>query len=350
MHGYVGTVPVPPGTHPVCVYVMHRSVGESLVGCLTQTVTQGPVSEWSTSTGSGGAVRVTGWSFYPDAPTTTVPVSVDIDGTRHTVAANSPSPGLDSRFPGVGDRHGYTASIPATVGNHRVCVYSTHRTVGETLLGCLTQYVEPVKATAEWSTSTGVGGAVQVSGWAFYTDDPTRTVSAAVYIDGVRTLVPADQPSPGLNAKHPGAGDNHGYRASIPASPGNHRVCVSAVHPTAGETLLGCLTQNVTTGPVAEWTTSTGTGGAVTVTGWAFHPDARTETAAIAVSIDGVRHPLTANQPSPGLDARYPGTGDNHGYRGSIPTSTGNHVVCVYVLTRTGTEQLVGCLTQYVEP
>jgi hypothetical protein len=66
-----------------------------------------------------------------------------------------------------------------------------------------------------------------------------------VAVDGVaQGVVPAAAARPDVAAAFPAAGPSHGFSASVPAGPGSHSVCVSALSTasTATASLLRCAT------------------------------------------------------------------------------------------------------------
>ncbi|MCX7521029.1 hypothetical protein OSC27_01920 [Microbacterium sp. STN6] len=352
-HGYSTTVSATAGDHEVCLYLFDRTGNRVRQGCLTQLVVAvdaPPAGVWSSVSGAGG-ISVAGWALYPGALTTTVPITVSIDGVRTTISANGDFAGTDAKYPGAGDNHGFSVSLPASSGSHNVCVFFSRNGGGEIQWGCTTVAVilpnSPPVGT--WLSSTGFGG-VTISGWALFPGALTETVSMAVQVDSSWYPLAANQYWSGTNKLYPGAGDNHGYSGTVPATPGDHEVCVYANNRDSGSTQLGCLTQNVVPAAAGTWATSDGSNGNVTVSGWALYPDKPTATADISVEIDGAAQSFPAAQPSPGVGTIFPGAGDSHGYAVAIPAAAGTHQVCVYVLGPGTTKTRLGCLSQAVTP
>jgi hypothetical protein len=75
---------------------------------------------------------------------------------------------------------------------------------------------------------------VWIDGWTI--DFDTRgPVQVQVLVDGaVFADFSADQPVPGLDAAHPGYGDNHGFRGTFFVPSGRHTVCVIALNVGPG--------------------------------------------------------------------------------------------------------------------
>ena len=86
-------------------------------------------------------------------------------------------------------------------------------------------------------------------GWAI-DPDTTSPIFLWVTVDGVGRHVQAAASRPDVGAAHPAYGDNHGFSVSIAASPGSHRVCVTAANVSIGKhTSLGCRSATVRSGP-----------------------------------------------------------------------------------------------------
>jgi hypothetical protein len=123
-HGYDATLSASPGVHDVCVYAINQPQGTNqLLGCRTVQVGATPVGvvDWVSTTPN--ALTVSGWAFDPD---TTDPIGVHfyLDG-QWTTAVTAANPRADvAAIYGKGDRHGYTVTIPASTGTHRICAYA----------------------------------------------------------------------------------------------------------------------------------------------------------------------------------------------------------------------------------
>ncbi len=90
----------------------------------------------------------------------------------------------------------------------------------------------------------------------------------------------------------------------------------------------------------------TTTFGQINLSGWAFDPDATSASVNIAVQVDSSWASLVANQPNPGSEASYPGSGPNHGFKGSVAATPGPHTVCVYAINvGPGADLALGCQT-----
>jgi hypothetical protein len=113
-------------------------------------------------------------------------------------------------------------------------------------------------------TASGAGGMVTVTGWAI-DPDQVASIPVHIYIDSASYGLVADKSRPDVNAVYPlFAKAQHGFSASLPATPGPHNVCAWAINVagTGYNRLLGCLPVVVTppaapaATPVAPTTTS----------------------------------------------------------------------------------------------
>jgi hypothetical protein len=123
-HGYDHVVTAAPGGHLVCVYGINGSGpgANSTLGCRFAMVGGSPFGALDPVHTSPGTISVAGWAIDRD---TTGPdtVHVYVDSAATVLSASAPRPDLATAFPLYGSDHGYTASIPAAAGVHRVCAY-----------------------------------------------------------------------------------------------------------------------------------------------------------------------------------------------------------------------------------
>jgi hypothetical protein len=324
-HGYSGTIPATAGVHTVCVYAIDAHAGpNTLLRCQTVTVVNnapgGFVDEVSAS---GSAITVRGWARDPDS-TAPIPVHVYVDGAG--VAWNADVPRAD-----VG-RHGYSGTIPASPGNHTVCVYAIDAHGGpNTLLRCQTVAVVNNAPGGRVDEVTAVGSQIRVRGWA-RDPDTTAPIPVHVYVDGAGVAWNADVPRGDVGP--------HSYAGTLPAAPGRHTVCVYAIDATGGpNSLLGCTAVTVA-GPVNTLPGGvvdevTAVGSEIRVRGWARDPDT-TAPIPVHVYVDGVGQAWTANIPR--------GDVGPHSFAGTIPAAPGRHTVCVYAIDSAGgPNPLLGC-------
>lgn len=141
-HGYSERISAPPGQSNVCVYAINNGDGgNTLIGCRTVTVadhSRPPIGNLESVGTTAGAVVVGGWALDPDT-TDPIAVHVYVDGVGRAVIADVPRGDIGAAF-GLGDRHGFSATVSASRGSHNVCVYPINDNgVGPNLLlGCRT--------------------------------------------------------------------------------------------------------------------------------------------------------------------------------------------------------------------
>ncbi|MCW2576018.1 MAG: exported protein of unknown function [Modestobacter sp.] len=203
-----------------------------------------PVGSLDSAVVSGVALSMSGWALDPDAPATSVPVHVYVDGSGTALLADQRRDDIAAAFPDAGGAHGWTFTTVLAEGTHTVCAYALDVAAGPgtTTLGCRSVTAAnrtPLGAVDGLSAS---GASVSLWGWAFDPDQLSVPVAVHVYVDGRWAGVTADGARPDVGAGFPGAGSAHGFAYSTQVSPGTHQVCVYAidVDVTSRNTPLGC--------------------------------------------------------------------------------------------------------------
>lgn len=147
----------------------------------------------SSSLTSGTSFNVAGWAFDQTnlAATVQVQVTWSTPGgvSTTTVSANGSRPDVGAAYPGVGNAHGFTASIPwAGSGQYGACITALAipgDRAGNADLGCKTSFFSPASAAApaaeRLAGSDRFATAVQVSQHAF----PTPGVPVAYVASGL---------------------------------------------------------------------------------------------------------------------------------------------------------------------
>ena len=139
-HGYDRVLPAAAGADVVCVYGINVGSGvNSTLGCRIVVVGGSPTGALDSVHTSPGSVQVTGWAIDPDTSATDM-VHVYIDDAASVISAGGARPDIGQAFPLYGPNHGYSDSIPASAGVHRVCAYGINvvGAGGNTTLGCHT--------------------------------------------------------------------------------------------------------------------------------------------------------------------------------------------------------------------
>lgn len=335
-HGFALTVPAAPGDRRVCIYAINVGSGSNTeLNCSVVRAGGGnPVGSVENIQPQPGGLGVWGYALDRD---TTDPVwlHVYMDGSfAGGYLADVARDDVAAAYPGFGNRHGFGFTVPASAGNHRLCVYALNVGTGtsNTELGCWTATAGGNPVGAVTGTTTGLKK-ITMSGW---TVDPDTTdpIWLHVYVDGkfsTGVLANASSSELGIFGTY---GANHGYTFTVPADNGSHEVCVYALNTRSGNanTTLSC--QNVVVGGNPVGTIENGQPGfaSIGVWGWAYDRDTA-DPVTVHVYMDGVFAGGTgANAPRPDATTIPDDYGDNHGYGLSFPAAPGTHQVCAYAL------------------
>jgi hypothetical protein len=197
-----------------------------------------------------GGLQVGGWAIDPEtsAPIQ-VHVYVDGGGTNLGTASSSrPDVGAYFAYAYYGNAHGFTGFVGATPGFHWVCAYGINLGAGvNSPIGCRGVVVNAAPF-GNLEVAAPSSGAIHVGGWAI-DPDTAAPIQVHVYVDGGGTnLGPASgaRSDVGSYFSYAGYGANHGFDTALPATKGNHQVCVYAINVALGwNTALGCRSVNV---------------------------------------------------------------------------------------------------------
>ncbi|CAN5211692.1 hypothetical protein BH11ACT4_BH11ACT4_02010 [soil metagenome] len=332
-HGFSTLIPRSPGATAFCLWAAGLTA-TSVVDCRTVTVPTSPppVGQITVATGVPGGIDISGWVVQPGAITTPVHLAVNIGSAWISVEADQPNPAGDTAYPGAGQNHGFVARIPATAGSQGFCLWAAGLS-GASIIECRTVTV-PVAppAAGQITTAVGVVGGISISGWSVQPSAIASTVHLAVNIGTRWISVEADQPNPAGETAYPGAGQNHGFVATIPAGVGPQSFCLWAAGPY-GASVLDCRSVMVPAvpQPVGEITAATGVVGGIALTGWMAQPSDITSAVHMAVNVGSQWISVEADQPNPAGDTAYPGAGPDHGFDTIIPTPVGSQAFCLWV-------------------
>jgi hypothetical protein len=203
----------------------------------------------------GSTVTITGWGLDPDIRTGSVTVRVS-EGSyiRWQQKTSIYRADVNSAYHTTGN-HGYRARFTAPNGAHVYCVHLLNYGMGNASpYSCYRIAVNGSPVGRLSSVSAPTPGQLTVSGWAYDPDVVPNPSYVKVSIDAgtsaaASSTLLANQTRP--NGTYNVAG-NHGFGAAIPATPGSHRVCVSALNagpPGPAPVSLGCA--SITVQPVA---------------------------------------------------------------------------------------------------
>ncbi|WIJ44213.1 hypothetical protein [Curtobacterium citreum] len=294
-----------------------------------------PVGSLDGVTGGGELVHVRGWAMDPTARSTSTKVHVYVGDAGTQVPAASSRPDVGSAYPGAGSAHGFDVDVAADPGPQQVCVYAVSVDgARNALLGCKTVTVAKASPFGSLDQVQAAPGGIAVRGWTIDADQQTTPIRVHVYVDGAITVLGADQSRSDVARVYPAAGAQHGFAATIAATPGTHTVCVYGINVGQGRnTLLSpCSTFRVPGSvPVGSVDTLVSTGDGISLTGWALDGDT-TSSIPVDVYVDGVGRRISANQSRSDIQRVFPAYGAQHGFSTKISLADGAHQVCVYAI------------------
>lgn len=346
-HGYSATVPVTTsGDQNVCVYAINQGPGSNvLLGCRTVTPLVGsPVGAVDEIKQANGSLQISGWALDPDV-VDPIPVHVYVDGVGKPITADQTRSGIPAAYAVYGTKHGFSTTVAVGPGSHSVCVYGINTGVGGNVqFACSTVTVtaggnvdQGRPPFGNFEAASATVGKITAAGWAI-DPDTADPIAVHVYVDAAGAAYTANQPRSDVGAAYPASGSNHGFTASVSATPGVHNVCAYAINNGAGgNVLLGCRSVTVPSAPTVDAgrvpfgnvEAVTSSSGTITVSGWALDPDT-TSPIAVHMYVDSVGAAFTADIPRPDVAAAYPGTGTNHGFTAKMTATPGTHNVCIY--------------------
>jgi hypothetical protein len=280
-------------------------------------------------TQSPDGLRVRGWSLARGTADY-INVNAIVDGANHVAAAVQSRPDVAAAYPGYGDAHGYSFTIPAGPGSHTVCVEGGNNDDGPNYgIGCRSVFLF-TDPGGNVDLATRVPGGVRVAGWAL---DPGTAgpISVDVYANGTGVRTTANLDRPDIAALAPDYGGAHGYDVTVPAPPGTDTVCAYGINVGSGSTnpQLACRTvvvSDVAFGSV-DGVSRDG------VFGWAIDPNT-TAPIGVHIYVNGqIQAILTADVLREDVAGVYPSYGANHGYSvGFSPALAPGSTVCAYAI------------------
>ncbi len=249
-HGFDMTFPATLGTKEICIHAVNAGGGRNtLLGCQRVRVrATAPTGVIEAATGDIDALEINGWALIEGSRE---PLDVDLyvnDDHVETVAADKRRRDLREAFGEAGTRHGFKKRLRAEPGRHQVCARTVDPETGETVdLGCVTvDVLNSASPEGGIDKIRGRAESIRVVGWAFDPDGGDAEV--VVMVDGTEAgRAICDQGRPDLESVFPDANDTGGFDIRLPASAGDHNVCVYSFGSDGDPgPLLGC--RNVTVG------------------------------------------------------------------------------------------------------
>ncbi len=345
-HAYFTAIPVPLGAKQVCAFGINvGSGGNSLLGCKSLGGDPFGVIDSARTVGPG-RIEVSGWAIDPNgvAPTQVV---ARVNGVDTVVTANEVRSDLGNPG-GLGNLHGYTATVQVPIGgNVQVCMGATN-SIGpgsSVSLGCRNVVMPGGSPIGVIDTASNGVGSISVTGWVV-DPDTAAAIDVHVYVDGIgRLAIRADGTRIDVAAGFPGYGPTRGYSGSVSIGGGAHTVCVYGINVGVGNhSLLGCRVVQVAGGsPFGALDTVTFENGSLRVTGWAVDPDT-VSSIPVHVYVQGQGYALTANGNRPDIAGGLPAYGAAHGFDNLLPAPEGRQTVCAYAINvGVGNHSLLGC-------
>lgn len=306
-----------------------------------------PLGRVERATGGHSSITATGWALDPDSSAPII-VQMYVDGVANAMVwANRSRPDVGAVFPAAGDRHGYSITMPASPGPHRVCLYAVNTGPGlSSGLGCTTVTALSSDPFGQVDAVRTTYGRVTASGWAI-DPDTNQPLIVQMYVDGAaNTMAWANRPRPDVGRYYPAAGPNHGYELSMPTTAGRHTVCLIAVNAGAGASKgLGCRVVDVPpSDPFGHLDSLHAAAGGITTHGWTIDPDS-SRPVIVQLYVDGQFATMDwARLPRPDVARYYPWAGPDHGFTLTTTVARGRHLACVYAVNvGAGVSSSVGC-------
>lgn len=226
-------------------------------------------------------------------------------------------------------------------GSHHLCATVVNQGAGSDLdLGCVDAVVSGLVGGVQGVVAGKA--ATDITGWAVDPDAPGSPVTISVVSrtaagDSTLGQLPADVAVPALTTSFPGVGTDHGFGATLPATPGPQSICAVATTVKTGRTLeLGCQDVVVTGAIVGNFDNLRQSGTNLTATGWGFDQAAPTTALQATIVTTGPKGTRTVTVPANGLRPDvlkvYPSIGAEHGFSAAVPAlGAGVNTVCVTV-------------------
>jgi hypothetical protein len=248
-HGFaVNGLIIPVGTSEICVWGIDAAgvIENKRLGCRSvSTATGPPIGSLDQTSSAIGSLTVSGWAIDPDTPKP-IDVHVYVNGNwAGALTATGGRADVGRAYPGYGDNHGYSLTVPASGGPNTVCVYGINVGAGgaNPLLACKTVQVPGGPPMGVLESVTKKDGTLTVTGWSI---DPDTAASIPVHVyvnDGWGTSATASVVRTDVGKTYPGYGDKHGFQITLPAQPGTNKVCVFGINTGYGDVnpSLGCV-------------------------------------------------------------------------------------------------------------
>jgi hypothetical protein len=349
-HGFVGTIPLPQGSYTACLWVSEPTGPAANAGCRTVVIpAQRPAaSHLDSVTGGLGTVAVAGWDLFPDVPSTSVGLAINIGASWYSMTANSVNAGSLTAYPSAGSNHGFASTVAAPVGVDNVCIWTVEPSGPAVNIGCRTVTVTaPRPAVTHIDSVTGGLGTLTVTGWDVFPDSLSIQVGLAINIGSSWYSMTANAANSGSATAYPASTVDHGYSSTITIAPGTYNACIWTTEPSGPAFNTGCRTVTVTAPrPAVTHIDSVSSAiGSLTVAGWDVFPDSLATQVGLAINIGSSWYSMTANTPNSGSASAYPTSTVDHGYTSTLSIAPGSYNVCIWTVEPSGPAVNTGCRT-----
>lgn len=214
--------------------------------------THNPIGRVEAVSARGSTVTVSGWALDPDTRNSPMTVRVAEGSTTRWQGATSVyRRDVDTVQHALG-RHGFVARFAATDGPHVFCIYRLNTGMGNASPRQCYPVTVDGRPRGHLDQVFSTDGGVDVTGWAYDPDAVPAPSSVQITLDdAVVATVVADRAR--AAGTYPVGGD-HGFATTVPASPGPHTVCVTALDPgpASAPTDLGCRAVTVPAAPTSS--------------------------------------------------------------------------------------------------
>ncbi|GIG20189.1 hypothetical protein Cch01nite_09130 [Cellulomonas chitinilytica] len=344
LHGFAYSTVVPEGRHTVCVYAIDAGGGSpTTLRCSEIQVGSPPIGVLERVSVTGATLSVTGWAFDPDlaGPTS---VHVYVDGSGVALAADRGRSDVGAAY-GRDPRVGFVLTRSLTPGRHSVCVYAINAGgAPHPSIGCRDVEVRDNAPIGVVESIGATGSTITVTGWAFDPDESGST-SVHVYFGATGVAVPATRGRADVGAAY-GRDAQVGFVASQSLPAGVYPVCVYVINTWgAPHRLLGCWDVEIRdAAPVGVVEAASAAGSTLSVSGWAFDPDAAGPTT-VHVYVDGQGVAVAADIARADVGAAFR-RDSRTGFATTRTVAPGTHTVCVYAINTWGAPHpSLGCRT-----
>lgn len=352
--GFKVTMPVSAGQTNACVWVSKTGKGATSIGCRSVTVPVASATRVAIQTMSvtNGSLSLTGWAAWPDNPTASVRLALNMGSSWIPIDANQTNPAAGAAIDGAGNAHGFSATVRVPVGVTQVCLWTNNQSLPASVVSCrsIASLATTINSQGNLESVWGGAGTLNFTGWAAWLNADSASVRVAANVGSTWIPIQANRPNASAHATNNRIGPNHGFEGSLPFAPGNYNVCFWMVKAEGGSQLLECrqVTVRAPRDPVIQIQTAVAGTGGVYLDGWASLPDSPASQVRLAANIGSKWYPIDAGSVSAAAVGTPPARA-NQPFRTLIPTAPGLQQVCLWAAGPNG-NKFMGCQNVVVQP